>query len=98
MLAYLDGILEPADRDDIARKIQDSPFAVRLVERIRDCTTNPRLGAARLSGKGMGLDPNLGAEYLDNTLAGERVPDFEKICLPPGDAGREAVESDIYLA
>ncbi|HTQ40662.1 MAG TPA: hypothetical protein VMJ32_16690 [Pirellulales bacterium] len=88
MLAYLDGILEPADRDEIARKIDESEFARQLVQRLRDCAGNPQLAAPKVSAKNTGLDPNLVAEYLDNTLAGERVPEFEKACL----------ESDIYLA
>ena len=88
MLAYLDDILEPADREEIGRKIEESDFAKQLVNRIRESTHKLRLGAPKLSGKGMGLDPNTVAEYLDNTLAGERVPDFEKVCL----------ESDTQLA
>jgi len=98
MLAYLDDLLEPADRDDIGQKIAESEFAGRLVRRIRDVTRNSRLPAPKILGKGMGLDPNTVAEYLDNTLAGERVPDFEKICLPTAETPQELMQSDVYLA
>jgi hypothetical protein len=98
MLAYLDDLLEPADRDDIGQKIAESEFAGRLVRRIRDVTRSPRLPAPKVLGKGIGLDPNTVAEYLDNTLAGERVPDFEKICLPTAETPQELLQSDVYLA
>lgn len=88
LLAYLDDILEPADAREIGAKISESPVAGALVERIREVMRRRRITAPELTGPGSGPDPNLVAEYLDNTLAPEAIAEIERICL----------ESDIHLA
>ncbi|MBX9788642.1 MAG: hypothetical protein K2Y37_06975 [Pirellulales bacterium] len=88
LLAYLDDLLDPADADQLSGKIKESEFASNLVVRIRDSMRRLRLGVPSLKGRGMGVDPNTVAEYLDNTMPAERVPEFERVCL----------ESDVHLA
>lgn len=88
LLAYLDDILEPADAREIGAKIAESSVATETVERIREVMRRRRITAPELTGPGSGPDPNLVAEYLDNTLAPDSVADIERICL----------ESDIHLS
>jgi hypothetical protein len=88
LLAYIDDVLDPADKEDLAKKIEASDFAEELMHRTRDTMRRLRLSAPQVVGHGMGLDPNTVAEYLDNVLPPEHVGDFERICL----------ESDVHLA
>src|SRR5688500_9079898 len=88
LLAYLDDVLEPAQAREIGTKIQETQFASQLVDRIQDVLRRRRVEAPDLAGPGSGLDPNTVAEYLDNTLPPQSVPDVERVCL----------ESDMHLA
>jgi hypothetical protein len=88
LLAYMDEILEPGDREELTKKIESSDFANDLILRTKDTTRRLRLSAPQVVGTGMGLDPNTVAEYLDNILPPDAVADFERICL----------ESDVHLA
>jgi hypothetical protein len=88
LLAYLDDILEPAQAREIGEKIAESSVATELTGRIRDILRRRRITAPQISGPGSGPDPNLTAEYLDNTLSPQAVAEFEQICL----------ESDVHLA
>ncbi|MBI1348301.1 hypothetical protein GC163_18660 [bacterium] len=88
LLAYLDDVLEPAQTKEIGLKIQESPVAATLVSRVREVIRRRRLGAPDLEGAGQGIDPNIVAQYLDNTLQEDRVSDVERVCL----------ESDQHLA
>jgi hypothetical protein len=84
----MDEILEPADQEELAKKIESSEFANDLILRTKDTMRRLRLSAPQLIGTGIGLDPNTVAEYLDNVLPPDSVADLERICL----------ESDVHLA
>ncbi len=88
MLAFMDNILDSDDTQAIRKKIDENEFADSLLQRTRDATRRMRLGAPKVLGHGVGLDPNTVAEYLDNTLGDDQLPDFERVCL----------ESDVHLA
>lgn len=88
LLAYLDDVLEPSQTKEIGQKIQESPVAAALVSRIREVIRRRRLGAPDLEGASQGIEPNIVAQYLDNTLREDRVSDVERVCL----------ESDQHLA
>ena len=88
LLAYMDGLLDPKDSQEIGKKIEDSKFATELFHKIRDVMRRLRLGAPSITERGANLDCNTVAEYLDNALPGDRVPDFEEVSL----------KSEIHLA
>ena len=88
LLAWMDGVLPAEDQRQLGEKVEESLVARKLIERIGGCVGNPHLSAPRIEGKGLAVDPDSVAEYLDNTLAPDRLEAFETICL----------ESDMHLA
>ena len=88
LLAYLYNVLDPADADEFAGKVQESAVASGLVQRIGGITRKMRMSAPRIDAKGTADDANNVAEYLDNSLPEERVGDFERACI----------NSDMHLA
>ncbi len=88
LLAYLDGILPAAARDDLAKQVDGNATAESLIKRIHRAVARPEIPAPKVDGRGLADDANTVAEYLDNSLPADRLADFEKICL----------ESDLHLA
>lgn len=100
LLAYMDDILDPADQEELGRKIESSPFATELIHRSRDAVRRARLSAPEplagadddIHGSDANLDANTVSEYLDNVLPPEAVAEFERGCLEAGP------NSDMLLA
>ena len=88
LLAYLDQILDEPDAEELEHKIQESELATQLVHRIRTVLGQRRVAAIDVGASGLGRDANSVAEYLDNTLPADEIPDFERICI----------ESDVHLS
>ncbi|MEQ8837645.1 MAG: hypothetical protein RID07_12635, partial [Lacipirellulaceae bacterium] len=100
LLAYMDDILDPADHEELGRKIESSDFATELIHRTRDTVRRTKLAAPDVDagdndevlGGTPNLDANAVAEYLDNTMPPEQVAVFERQCLEMG------MDADMRLA
>ncbi|QDT01437.1 hypothetical protein [Adhaeretor mobilis] len=100
LLAYMDDILDPADHEELGRKIESSDFATELIHRTRDAVRRQKLGAPEVDagdndevlGGEPNLDANAVAEYLDNTMSPEQVAVFERQALEMGN------DADMRLA
>ncbi len=92
LLAFLDNILEPEDREALEKKIQESEFAQDLIRRSHETVIDQELSALDPFGYGLRQDPNLVAEYLDNTMPREQIEEFERQCIESG------TEADTRLA
>ena len=88
LLAYLDDVLDPVDKEELAQKIESSEFAEDLVHRTRDTVRRLRLSAPQVIGTGMGLDPEHGGRIFGQrhaARAGRRLrADLLGVRRPPG--------------
>lgn len=89
LLAWIDGVLTPAEREELAGKVAESPVAPKLIERIRLAVEDAE--PPPVGGQSEADDPNAVAEYLDNVLPIEQLEPFERRCLEaPGTLGEVA--------
>lgn len=85
LLAYRDGVLSNAQTSDLHKRIQQSELASNLLRRI-EASLQRGLMTPSLHGSGIAGDANLVAEYLDDTIHGDKVPEFERICISESEA------------
>ena len=83
LLAWLDGVLPPAEQEVLGGKVAASPVAPKLVERISAAIASSSLPVPTSGGPAD--EPNAVAEFLDNVLPVDQLEGFERACLesPP---------------
>lgn len=88
LLGWLDGVLPPEEQRFLGERVAGSRFATRLAGHIKTAVARNTIDAPPSEGGWIGDDPNIVAEYLDNTLASQFLEAFERLCI----------ESEMYLA
>ena len=81
LLAYRDGVLDPKDAAVLEAKIKDSSTAQQISQRIEHEMQNRRLAPIPVDAREFGFEANLVAEYLDDTIPMETLPEMERKCL-----------------
>lgn len=81
LLNWINENLSEEDARLIAQKVDESELAKALKNQIEDVMSLPRLAAPSvLDGTPLG-NANSSANYLDNSMAPELTPEYEKFCL-----------------
>ena len=81
LLAYRDGVLEPSDSAVLEAKIKESSTAQKISQRIEQEMRNRKLAPIPVDAREFGFDANMVAEYLDDTIPLETLPEMERQCL-----------------
>lgn len=81
LLAYRDGVLDPKDAAVLEAKIKDSSTAQQIAKRIADEMQNRRLAPIPVDAREFGFEANMVAEFLDDTIPMETLPEMERKCL-----------------
>ena len=96
LLAYLDDVLDPSSTREIGQKIEESPVASSLIEKVRDVLRKRSLGSPDVDD--VEFDANDVAEYLDNVLSPEQIMELEKQCLENDEKLAETAASHQILS
>jgi len=81
LLAYRDGVLDPKDAAVLEAKIMDSSTAKQISQRITDEMKNTKLAPIPVDAREFGFEANMVAEFLDDTITMETLPEMERKCL-----------------
>ena len=81
LLAYRDGVLDSKDAAVLEAKINDSSTAQQISRRIADEMQNRRLAPIPVDAREFGFEANTVAEFLDDTIPMETLPEMERKCL-----------------
>ena len=81
LLAYRDGVLDPKDAAVLEAKIMDSSTAKQISQRITDEMKNRKLAPIPVDAREFGFEANMVAEFLDDTISMETLPEMERKCL-----------------
>ena len=81
LLAYRDGVLDSNDAAVLEAKIKDSSTAQQISKRIAEEMQNRRLAPIPVDAREFGFEANTVAEFLDDTISMETLPEMERKCL-----------------
>lgn len=81
LLAYRDGVLDPKETALLEEKIKESSTAQQISHRIETGMRNRKIAPIPVDAREFGFEANLVAEFLDDTIPMETLPDMERKCL-----------------